>query len=739
MPKILTASKGQSGDDMAIYSKSVQDMRDIIKKNVKYSHEYFQHNYQRFHDAQKFIFKTNLTPNEITVLTQLDKPMMQFNILEAYVSRLCGEFAKMDPGFMVRAADGVELVDPRVIEVVEAHLKACFIGGDKDNLSYQIYRDLLSGGYSVAEIFTDYANDRSFDQKIYVNRVFDPTLCGFDPLARQSHKGDGRYAYQLFPKSAEEAKEIYGSDILKGVSFVRDTESFNWSYKNQNEDILLFCEYFCKKLRKTKILKLANGHVVEEATYNKFMEIWDDNGFLEPPPVPVKSRTTEIETIEKYTITGEKIINHERTGYKFLPLIFFDGNSVIVRDNENTYAEQMTRPYVYQAYDAQRMKNFAGQTLCNEIEGMVQSKWIAGVESIPDNVDYQKAYTDPQKATIILYNMFKDNNPDIPLQAPIPVQRQQIPPEISNVFMMADQVVQSVLGSYDAAIGVNENDISGAAIMQGAMHSNAAAMPYTMGFIAGWNRCAEVYVDLLPKYYVTPRTIPIIKRDGKHDYYEINKPGNVSFNYDASALEVKVETGVNFAVQKQMALKTIVSLMEVSEQFSAFMNQEGLEILLDNIDIRGIDTLKIKAAEWMQQQKELQQQQQEEQANQPTPEELMQMEVEAHQQEVQVQAMKVQSEAEASERKAEVELTKIATDDAIRNKELDIKFLEAMAKIQGAELDSILKQEKVDAENARTAVDMAISVAAHHHTVERSKEELKIKAKDKPKPKGTSK
>lgn len=700
---------------MAYVNKEAQGMFDNIKDDIQRSYQYFYRNYQRYHEFMGYIYKTTLTPADRSVLQELQKPAIEFNVLEAYISRLCGEFSKMDPAFSVRASDGVALMDPRIIELVEAHMKAAFTGGDKDALSYSLYKDMLSGGYSVAKVFTDYANEKSFDQNIYIERVFDPTLTGFDPLARDSHKGDGRYAYELFPKSKGEAEELYGSEITKGASFTRNSsmENFNWSYKNQTEDILLFAEYYRKKMKKAKILKLANGHVVPENVYEDFMAKWEEAGILEQPPIVLKSRWTEIETIEKYTLCDSKIINHETTNFGHLPLVFFDGNSVTLRDNDQSQAEQMTRSYIYQALGGQKMKNFAGQSLCNEIENMMQSQWIAPIEAIPDNDDYQYAYTNPQKATVVLYNQWKDGDPSQAVNPPQTINRPPIPPEISNTFMMSDQVIQNALGSYDAAMGVNDNDISGVAIMQGAMHSNAAAMPYTVGFIRGWNRCGEIYLDMLPKYYVTPRTIPIIKPDGKRDYYEINQQGGIKFDYDASALEVQVEAGVNFAVQKQIALKAMIALMQASPQFAEFMNQEGLEVLLDNLDIKGIDNIKSMASEWMQNQKKMQEEAAQKAQNEMGPEQLAQMQM-------QIEQAKIQQKQKEAEMKAEVDLTKISADDAVKNKEIDVKFLDVMSKIQNADLEAGLRQEQVSAENARTAVDMAINVSKHHNELKES-------------------
>lgn len=693
---------------MTHVSKNATEQLERIKNNVRQSHEYFKDNYKRFNYFMRFIYLTSLDDKDISVLQELSKPQLEFNLGEAYISRLCGEFSKMDPAFAVRATEAVKLVNPEIIAVVEAHMKAAFKGADKDSLAYKLYKEEVSGGFSVGKIYTDYINSMSFDQTIFVDKAFDSTLCGFDPLARKSHKGDGRWCFELFPKTVDEAKELYGNDIIKGLNFTRSSEegSFNWSYQNQNEDILLFCEYFGVVKKKIEIVKLANGHSMPAKQYEKFLAMYEEQRFIEQPPAVLKKRWTEIDTIEKFTITGGKVIEHEKTDFSMLPLIFFDGNSAIIRQDEYSSSRQVTRPYVFHTKDVQRLMNFSGQTLANELETMVQHKWKAAIEGIPDNVDYQLAYTQPQKASILLYNAFKDNDTNKPLPPPQEIARVPIPPEVTGTFAMGEKLFQSVLGSYDAAIGVNDNDISGVAIMQGAMHSNAAAMPYTVGFIDGWNRMGQIYLDLLPKYVVTPRTIPIIKPDGKRDYYEVNKKGNVFFDYDTKALEVSVEAGVNFAVQKQMALKTIENLMKISPLFAQFMNEDGLEVLLSNIDIKGVDTLKVMATKFMQRMKAQQEEAQKNAQNQPSP-----MELAAQQ--LQIEADKTQQKREDSQMKYQAELAMNAADNAEKSKEADIKFLEVMSKIQNQDIDNALKEEKLDAENQRSTLMAVIELDKH--------------------------
>lgn len=710
---------------MAVIARKHTSKLDKIKQSVEQAYIYFRPNYERFHQFMRFVYKSTLTEDDIAVLATLGRPQIEFNMMEAYISRLRGEFSRMEPGFVVRAQDGFDLVDPQLLDVLEAHFRAILNDSDNDGFSYDVYTDLLVGGFSVVEVYTDYVSEMSMDQKICTQRVFDPTLCGFDPLARKSHKGDGNYCFQLFPKEVEEVEREYGSNAVKGLKYARAFSGFNWSYRAAKKDIVLLCQYDKKDFKKERITKLSNGRVVSVKHYEELLGLWEEAGHIEQPPIPIgKIRETILEEITRYTFSGAELIEVEKTNFKMLPLIFFDGNSAVLRDNNDSTAEQMTRPYIYNVKDAQRLKNYAGQSLANELENTVQHKMIASVESIPE--DYIDAYIDIQKPSTYMYNAFYDGDPNVPLTPPREVVRTPIPPQISETFQMSDNLIQGILGSYDAALGIQNNELSGVAIMQGAMHSNAAAMPYTVGFMKGWNRVCQQILDLIPKYYVTPRSLPIVKPDGKRSYQVVNKPGNPYMNYDAMSLEVKVEAGVNFAVQKQISLETIIQLMQTSEAFAAFINTKGLGILLDNIEIRGIEGLRQAAGEFMEEtakkQAQAEQMAQQQALQQLDPKQVMAMQAQA-------EMAKVQQKREAREQETQVQLTKIATDDAVKNKQADIDFLKVMADIEGASVDQGLKQEKLDAENARTAVEMAVSVSQHHHEVEHKDREHELNMK----------
>jgi hypothetical protein len=72
---------------------------------VRNGHDYFKENYDRYNEFIRFVFESNLTGDEITLLQSINRPQLEFNILESRISRLLGEFSKQEPDIYVTADD----------------------------------------------------------------------------------------------------------------------------------------------------------------------------------------------------------------------------------------------------------------------------------------------------------------------------------------------------------------------------------------------------------------------------------------------------------------------------------------------------------------------------------------------------------------------------------------------------------------------------------------------------------
>lgn len=686
---------------------------DRIKTNVRRSHDYFKPNYDRFNEFRRFIFDSSLRPEDITLLMTIGRPQLEFNVLEAYISRLLGEFSKQEPDIEVHADNNMDS-DPMTIQLVEDHLRHVLFDHKNHHTRYEVYKDLLSGGFSTLKVTTSYAHPMSMKQVINIERAFDPTLCGFDQVTKYSHKGDGRFCYELFPKTKDEFISEYPDIDVSLINFRRDFSGFNWSYLMDATPIIIICDYYEKITKNVKIVELTDGRVIKLKKYENILKEWGE--LRAPPAIVGRPRTTRIDEIVRYRCIENQVIEYVDTDFPHLPLVFVDGNSVMLKTPKNGNVRQFTRPYVFHAKGAQRLKNYAGIALANEIENTVQHKFMVAKEALPKEEDFLQSYKDIQKANVLVFNSVYEGNPDQPINSPIrEVQKVPAPPEIVQAFTGSDSLIQNILGSYDAALGINNNQLSGTALVEAASQSNATAMPYIVGYLHGYQRAAQIYVDLLPKYYKTPRTLPVMDREGRRGFVKINQQDGFHLKdmfYDTNPLNVILKAGASFQVQKSRTIMMVKEMMGMSPIFAQFIAEKGLNFVLDNMEGKGIESLKSMVDSWMQemqQQKQMAQQQQQ-QMMQNNPVMIRN----------QLEAQKVQNEAIKGQRQFQVDMAQL---------ELDEKKI--MADIQTAHDFNAVSLVKAQTERFAKEVDLEMSKhdMTHRHLKEAIETHHKINTK----------
>lgn len=673
-----------------------------IKDNIASSNIYFRENSKRYHEYRKYCYQSTLNEQQKALLHKQHKPIVEFNIVESYVSRLLGEFSKHEPSIEVTPSEGVP-VNNQVLDIVEGHIRHILYQANKSNFAYEVYKDLLTGGFSVAKVWTDYSSPMSMDQNIYIGRCFDVTLAGFDPMARNAAKDDGKWSFEIFPMKIDDFHSRFPDVDTSNVMYTKEIEGFNWAYKDDRQQkIVLVADYYEKKKHRTKIMRLANGKVITEKNYKKLQKYWEENQIIDQfPEVIGKSRWTELERIVHYTLIDSQIINKEETDYSYLPHVFFDGNSVVLTQDSANTTFLMTRPYIYNARGAQDLKNFAGQSWANYLENLLQHKFIVMKEAIPQEEDYLRALTNIQQASTVVVNAYSENNPDKPIPNPIrEVVNAPAPPEIVNAFTTTEATVQTILGSYASNLGKNDNDLSGKAVIESASVGNSAAMPYVIGYLNSLAHIANIIVDLMPKYLLGSRELPIVNLKGDKEYKKINQEGSPYLDYEERAIHVNIEAGVNFQVQKNQALTQIIALMGVSEEFNKFMNSpNGLPILVKNLTIHGSDELKEAVPQWQQQQ--LQQQQQQLQMSQQLALQQPQM------LRAQAELQKVQHNIEQDGISNQFEIARLA----IEKERADAEILTAESKVTQAQIDSSVRLEEAQTSQVNHSLETATKLA----------------------------
>lgn len=688
---------------MAYAKPSKKDYPESVRTSIRNTYDHEHLNYRRFRDFMRYTFSSTLTSEDEVVASALQKPLLQFNIMEAYVSRQLGEFSKQEPSVDVSMTEGAE-VDSETLKIVTEHLRHILFESNRNGFEYDVYSDLLGGGFSAAKVYADYPHPMATKQVLKIERVYDPTMAGFDPLAKNPSKSDGRYCFCMYPLAEDEFLERYPGKDRQSQGKSSNFSGYHFGYSRQKEKTVLLCEFYEKKKKKVRIVETVTGKVMTTDDYKKFVELWNASGEIrQAPGIVGKPRSTIREIICRYILTQNEVLEYEETTLKSFPYIYIDGNSKPIYVAESNDRIRMTRPYVYNLWGLQRLKNFAGMTLANELENLIQHKFMVAKESLPaEDSPYIDAYKNIQQADTVVYHAYDVTDPSKPVPPPQTIQRVAIPPEIMGTFGMTDQMSQSILGSYDASLGINNKQLSGVAIVEGATQSNAAAMPYIVNFMKGLTQIANVCIEIFPDIYTTKRTIPIQTVDGKKSHVMINVEGAPSFNYDDNALQVKVEAGLNYQLQKYRTLETVVSLANSSPAFAQFFNEKGLKVIVENLDWAGSDELKPMAEEWMQEQAQLRQQQQQQaqqQAQQPNP---LMMRAEN-------ERMKIEQDAKVSEMEFSLKAQSLQLEE-VKNKLL---LLDTLIKAHSENAHSEAQKEKAIAEQEKAAV---MALKEHTHT-----------------------
>lgn len=569
---------------MVDFSKADIDRVDIIRKNVEDAEDYFESNKKRFGDDKNFAFKTTVTAEDRNALNSSDYPVLDINVIEPYIHKYSSNFAKQSPEIEVRSEDSD--VSPDQVDIIEGITRAVFYGSNYKHIAPRVVRDQLCG-WGVWEVDVDYKSESSFDKVVSLSYA-DPLMCGFDPMATGITKEDAKYYYKLYPVTRNELEAEYPSLNLDNIDQMplnqgSNSGRFRWKKRSSSKDIYYIADYYEKTFKKVKFFQISDPEnprstsSISEKDYEEKYQNPDDP--MNPNILDKKDKL--IASIKRYKIIGSQLLEKpEKIDGRYNRLIFVDCSSV------NLDNQQFTRPYFYNVKDAQRVKNRCLSNAVYEMMTMRKTNVVIPEEALPESQEAINAWKDIDRSKgALLRRAFKKDGTPLPGIETIPsgtINQQTI-----QLFEISDKTIQSQFGSYDAQRGI-QNDVSGKAIVEGAMESSGSSSPLVTNYMAALKQIALVILDLIPMYYTTMRTMPFIAPDGSKKYISINDPSKPEtlMDYDINDLGIEVEAGPSFDVQRRDSLDALIKAIPVFPALGEILNGEGLSVAVKNFDIK---------------------------------------------------------------------------------------------------------------------------------------------------------
>lgn len=524
--------------------------------------------YDKARDDIKFVSVPGHQWDQNLKTRRADRPCYEFPKLQAHIRQVVNEMRQMRPMGKVR---GVEKSDTGLAEIMNG-LAMNILDVSNADLAHDIaFENAVKGGMGVWRITTDYAEDQSFDQCIWVRPIRNPFCVKFDPAAEEMDRRDGNFTFveETIPKPDFERR--YPKADLK--NFEGDFRAKDWL----DADKVRVAEYWHKKPMKRTLLALSNGDVVwEDET---------DTDALQSAGITIENQR-KVDSHKVYmrlTNGAEWLTDEQEFPSKFIPIIPVWGQIDNI-DGED-YWQGLTR----QAKDQQRLHNVHRTAIVEAVAKapkapfILKPKWIAGFEAF-----WNRANADDRPWLPI-----SDNAPDN--IEPKRTAQAEVPTALIQLASMDNDDIKAATGIFNPSLGLQGNETSGAAINQRKLQSQVSTFNYIDNLTRAIRFEYEILIDMIPRVYDTQRVVRTLGQDGAQEwvqlYQEVQDPqtGQKHTLNDISKgrYDVTVTVGPAYATQRQEAVAAFAQLVgQVGSSFPP-LGELLSYMVVKNLDLPG--------------------------------------------------------------------------------------------------------------------------------------------------------
>jgi hypothetical protein len=486
---------------------------------------------------------------------ELDKrPCLTINKVKQHNRQITNEARQNKPSIRVYPVDGG--ADKKTAEIFNGIIRHIEQNSNADTAYDTASEHAVDAGLGYWRVVTDYANEDSFDQEIFIKRVKNPLNVYIDPDIQEADGSDARFGFVFEDIPKDEFEARYPD--AEAITWPMESGGTDWLQK----DTIRIAEYFKRSEKRDTLYE--DGRKASEMTPEE-RDAYKASGMRSRP---VKSCYFEWHLIAG----GSQILERKEWLGRYLPIVRVVGDEVEVDGKIDR------KGHTRQMKDAQRMYNYNSSASVEY--GALQTKTpiLAPIEAI----EGYESYWDNANTANLPYLPF--NHVD-ETGNPIPMPQRMTPPAPATLFLegmrVASEEMKMASGQYDASMGAKSNETSGRAIMARQREGDVATFHFIDNVARAIKYTGKILVDLIPKIYDTERVIRILGEDGKPDeaqikpdmqqaYAEVKHPltGDVQEIYNPSVgrYDVVVAVGPSYSTKRQEAFQALTEMASRSPQ-----------------------------------------------------------------------------------------------------------------------------------------------------------------------------
>lgn len=403
-------------------------------------------------------------------------------------------------------------------------------------------------GWGYFAFATDYDNDESNDQNIYIRQIPNTFQVYDDPTTREQDRSDRRYLIEVEDIPRTDFNSLNDRDYT-----TTDLQSIGDDYPdwaNMGKDLVRVAHYWRIEYDKSKVW--FNKETGERLTKKpKDKESYNEREIKKPRVMYYKCTATE--KLEERKWQGSHI-----------PYCFVEGNKNII--NGKTYLSGIYEDMI----STQVLYNYATNTAIELAESAPISPFIGDSRAFKG---YEKFYdtVNTKNYSYLPYNAIDESGN--PINQP---QRMQNGADLSSavaLIQMAEQNFYGTSGIYPASLGQQSNEKSGKAIIARQKEGDVSTSNYPDMFGRALLYGGIIFEDLSKKIYDSSREIQVMSEDKKTRAVKINqsyvdeKTGKpVKYDLTKGNYEVAVTTGPSYTTKREEAREAQIQLFQAAPQ-----------------------------------------------------------------------------------------------------------------------------------------------------------------------------
>jgi len=550
-----TMSKDE--DDLA-------EARERFKRGQKYQSEANMHFMDDLKFAEGDAYNHYQWPSEYRTNRELeDEPCLTINKTRQHNLQIINDSRQNKPGIGVRAVGNDATFNA-------AQMIAGIIRYIEYNSNAQTVYDYatsfqVKGGIGYIRLTTDYIDDTSFDQDIFIKPVLNPLTVCMDPEAKELDKSDMNWCF-LFENQTREEFDRQRPDLkdagLGGQSSLGADEMDSW----YTDVTVRKAEYFRVVFEDDELIAYVNkkGKTTDMIPLSLIPKQIRSEILADPE---TRRRPIRRRKVECLYIIGQKIIERKEWAGSKIPIVPVIGEEIVIEGRLDRKGH--TRALL----DPQRMYNYWSSAAV--LYGALQTKtpWVGAAQAIEGLENYWNTANRINHA-ILPYNAYNDDGQPLP-----PPQRTE-PPTPAPVALAGMQTASTemmlVSGQYEAGMGAQGNERSAKAIDKRQRQGENATYHYIDNLAIAIRSLGKQILELIPKIFDSERIISIMAEDGttlavKIDpslaqAYKLEAAENAEdavriLNPKVGRYEVQIDVGPAFGTKREEAFNAFTLIL----------------------------------------------------------------------------------------------------------------------------------------------------------------------------------